>query len=135
MGKNKDIKRMIDNMNKNESIDNNNIENNYDHLQKTLEIEKTNIIKPIINDPNDEYLIFECPNCNLQIQVYKNEINCCVFRHGIYKNTYQQIPPHLSKIECDELLKNNKIYGCCIPFYFCKNKIINESTIIICDYI
>lgn len=40
MGKNKDIKRMIDNMNKNESIDNNNIENNYDHLQKTLEIEK-----------------------------------------------------------------------------------------------
>lgn len=58
-----------------------------------------------------------------------------MFRHGIYKNTYQQIPPHLLKIECDELLKNNKIYGCCTPFYFCKNKIINESTINICDYI
>lgn len=32
--------------------------------KKTLEIEKkTNIIKHIINDPNDEYLIFEFLNC------------------------------------------------------------------------
>lgn len=154
MGKNKHIKNNIknennvsvvddiinheNNINITENINNNETDNDidkYKHIQKTLNKNESKIIKPILNDSNDLFLIFECPNCDTQIQVFKNETNCNIFRHGVYKNTYEQIPPHTSKIDCEELLKNDKVFGCCCPFYFCKEPNINDSKIIICDYI
>jgi hypothetical protein len=104
-------------------------------IQKTLNDDESNIIKPIISDPKDPYLIFECPVCNLLIQVNKNETNCCIFRHAVYKETYDQVSPHINKITCEELLDNDKVFGCCKPFYFIKASNINESNIIMCDYI
>lgn len=73
----------------------------------------------------------KCPHCEEYIII--EQINCAIFRHGVFKNNFIQINPHLSKNECDELIKNNLIYGCGKPF-----KIILENNVwisVICDYI
>ena len=72
---------------------------------------------------------FTCPHCNISIIVMKNEMNCRIFRCGEYKKTRQPIPPHLPKNLCDELVKNDLIYGCGKPFIFKNDKLE------ICDYI
>ncbi len=76
-----------------------------------------------------DYLIVECPHCSEPILIFKKEINCKIFRHGVLKSTNQQIDPHLPKSECEFLVKNEKIYGCGGPF-----KIENECSVI-CDYL
>jgi len=65
---------------------------------------------------NNELLSFQCPHCNLPIDVLKTDLNCCIFRHGIYKNTFQQVDPHLNKSMCDKLVEENLVIGCCKPF-------------------
>lgn len=72
-----------------------------------------------------------CPHCSIMIEVL--ELNCKIFRCGIYKSTGEQINPHLSKIECDNLVKNDEIYGCGKPFQIVDNTppfIVKK-----CDYI
>lgn len=59
-------------------------------------------------------MIIQCPHCNQTIEVI--ELNCCIFRCGIYKATFQQIDPHSPKEQCDSLVNNNLIYGCGKPF-------------------
>jgi hypothetical protein len=73
-------------------------------------------------------LIVTCPHCNIPIII--DELNCKIFRHGVFKNTNQQINPHASKIECDDYITNDLIYGCGKPF-----KIIDNNNVEICDYI
>lgn len=75
------------------------------------------------------YNIYECPHCQDKILIYQNELNCRIFRHGVYKQNMQQIPPHLDKTRCDQLFENGLIYGCGKPFR------ITEHSIEICDYI
>ena len=72
-----------------------------------------------------------CPHCHCLIMI--EEVNCAIFRHGVFKNTFEQIPPHLSKSECEHLIYENSIYGCGKPFRLVKvdDKYIPE----ICDYI
>lgn len=81
---------------------------------------------------NDFYHM-NCPHCEDEIIVYKDELNCKIFRHGIYKDSYQQINPHMNKINCDKLVLENKVYGCAKPFQIIK--IENKLYITICDYI
>lgn len=81
----------------------------------------------------DNFYIFNCPHCNQKIQVGKDEVNCRIFRCGIYKNNCKPIPPHTSKDECDRLKNNNLIYGCSKPFKFVTIDKINSINI--CDYI
>ncbi len=71
--------------------------------------------------------VVNCPYCDISIII--EQINCGIFRCGIFKDTYKQVDPHLSKIECDKLILNNSIYGCSKPF-----QVIN-NTIVKCDYI
>lgn len=79
----------------------------------------------------EKIIIVKCPHCNENIII--EEINCAIFRHGIYKNNLQQIDPHMKKDNCDELTKNDEIYGCGKPFLIKK---IDENWISeICDYI
>jgi hypothetical protein len=63
-----------------------------------------------------DYIIVTCPHCNDYIEILKKHFNCKIFRHGMFKNNGEQIPPHLEKTKCDELLANNEIYGCGKPF-------------------
>jgi len=77
-------------------------------------------------------IVVECPHCNATVLVEK--LNCRIFRHGTLKTNYQQINPHASKDECDNLLINNMIYGCSKPFKIVvgENK---EFVAVICEYI
>lgn len=75
-----------------------------------------------------EYII-DCPHCNEKILVYAKDLNCKIFRHGIYKHNFQQINPHLDKQSCERLYSSGQVYGCCKPFYF------DGKQLGICDYI
>jgi len=76
-------------------------------------------------------LVIECPHCNEPILI--EQLNCKIFRHGVFKLTNQQINPHLSKDKCDELILNNLIYGCGKPFKIITND--DNFKVEICDYI
>ena len=76
-------------------------------------------------------LIINCPHCNDIVLI--EELNCKIFRHGIIKNTCEQINPHATKIECDNYIKNNLVYGCAKPFRIIEYE--NNYSVEICDYI
>jgi hypothetical protein len=83
-----------------------------------------------------DHITFLCPHCQCCILVNLKELNCRIFRHGIYKsgvNIGKQIDPHMKKSLCDELINKNLIYGCGKPF-----KIVKVNNIFVaepCDYI
>jgi hypothetical protein len=85
--------------------------------------------KQIIYVKDLEGWIFSCPHCLGQVFVKVHEINCQIFRHGMYKLDGGQLPPHLPKSECVRLIETNQIEGCAKPFKF------NGETVEICDYI
>ena len=78
-------------------------------------------------------IYINCPHCKQVIEVLKSHFNCKIFRHGVFKDTYTQIDPHLPKVQCDKLVAENKIFGCGKPFRLVieGNKFKTE----ICDYI
>jgi len=81
-------------------------------------------------------IIVVCPHCNENVLIDK--LNCCIFRHGIIKQTMVQIQPHLNKIECDKLINSKAIYGCGKPFFVKKRNIEgykDEYIAEVCDYI
>ena len=86
-------------------------------------------ISPLIED-NNAY-IFECPQCGLFVLVNKKETNCCIFRHAVMKNTYQQIGPHTKKETCEKLKQENKVFGCAKPFRI----ILSKKHVETCGYI
>ena len=77
----------------------------------------------------DNFYIFQCPHCQIYIEVHKNETNCKIFRCGIYKSNNQPINPHSPKTVCDELKEKDLIHGCGKPFIF-KDTYVEE-----CEYI
>ncbi len=80
-------------------------------------------------DNLNELFIVKCPydECGVFIEILA--INCAIFRCGIYKNTYQQLNPHLPENECKLLKSQDLILGCGQPF-----KLINKIATK-CDYI
>ena len=82
---------------------------------------------------DDNYIIVQCPHCKDYILVFKKELNCKIFRHGIFKDTMKQIDPHLKKDECDRLVTQNLIIGCGKPFQIIEDN--GSFKTIICDYI
>jgi hypothetical protein len=80
---------------------------------------------------NKNPIIVKCPHCQEYIEIL--EINCAIFRHGILKDSGQQIDPHASKELCSQYIEHDLIYGCGKPF-----KVIVKDNILeteICDYI
>lgn len=75
--------------------------------------------------------IVKCPHCDEYIMI--EEINCKIFRHGVFKNNGTQIDPHSSKKLCDYYIENNLIYGCGKPFILVVNN--NNYKAEICNYI
>lgn len=76
-------------------------------------------------------IIVECPNCNGWIEIL--QINCGIFRHGIFKDTLEQINPHADKEYCDNVISKDLIYGCGKPFKLLYKN--SEYKTIKCDYI
>ena len=58
--------------------------------------------------------VITCPSCSSPVLI--EQINCAIFRHGIFKRNGTQIPPHSSEADCDAFVKNELIYGCGKPF-------------------
>lgn len=76
-------------------------------------------------------MIVICPHCDMLIEI--EQLNCGIFRHGIYKNTMKQLEPHAPKNICLDVIEKDMIYGCGGPF---KVEILNEEYVVtICDYI
>ena len=80
-----------------------------------------------------DYMILNCPHCEDLVVVYIKELNCHIFKHGIYKTTLKQIEPHMKKDRCDYLFDNKLTYGCGKPFRIIKND--NKYCVEICEYI
>ena len=85
-----------------------------------------------ISEHSPIQLIITCPHCNECIIIA--ELNCCIFRHGVFKSSGEQIPPHSPKTDCDEYVKQGIIYGCGKPFQIIcgENGVYSVQT---CDYI
>jgi hypothetical protein len=78
-------------------------------------------------------LFLQCPYCLGTVEVKETEINCSIFRHGIFKHNGEQIPPHSPKQDCDRYIAEDSIYGCGGPFRLVKT---NQCwTAEVCDYI
>ena len=72
----------------------------------------------------------ECPHCADMIEIL--QINCGVFRHGVFKKNQQQINAHAPEEFCKNVFENELIYGCGKPF-----KVINingQYIAVICGY-
>ncbi len=71
--------------------------------------------------------IYKCPNCNTIWEI--QEMNCGIFRCGVYKSTWKQIDPHLDEKACNAI--KTIIWGCGFPLRFDKD--LNKF--IVCKYI
>jgi hypothetical protein len=78
-----------------------------------------------------EGIIVECPHCKGIVVI--QELNCHIFRHGVMKDTGNQIDPHASKEVCDLYVYAKMIYGCGKPFKVVK--IEDNYVAEICEYI
>ena len=82
---------------------------------------------------DNNIICVNCPHCDEYVAINLFEINCAIFRHGVFKDTLQPIPPHSSKEFCDSLKERDFIFGCGKPF---RLTIINyQYKTVICDYI
>lgn len=88
---------------------------------------------------NEDSIIIACPHCTESVIIEKKQIRCGIFRHGVYKTTYKQIHPHLSKKKCEELIRRAEIMGCGKPFRLIQKKKNQSSELVylteVCDYI
>ena len=76
-------------------------------------------------------IIITCPHCGQFAEIL--ELNCRIFRCGIFKHNLQQIPPHETKEICDDLKLRDVIFGCGKPFRIMENSGVMEA--VACEYI
>ena len=62
-----------------------------------------------------------CPHCSGMVEVL--EINCAIFRHGVFADTGQQVPPHCTQEEHLQWVRSGRLIGCGFPF-----RVRREST-------
>jgi hypothetical protein len=78
-----------------------------------------------------EIFIF-CPHCGQACEIL--ELNCRIFRCGVFKGTMLQLDPHAPKQVCDALVSSGQIHGCGKPF-----KALTDASgaivAVVCDYI
>jgi len=84
-----------------------------------------------------ECWIFQCPHCDQFAEVLKNQVNCQIFRHAVYKNNINlPINPHASKQVCDALVAQGQVYGCAKPFrIIMASSPEGKNRVIQCEYI
>jgi hypothetical protein len=79
----------------------------------------------------EKQMIVICPHCKDYILI--QELNCGIFRHGVFKSNGQQIGPHEPKQLCDSYVEEKLIYGCGKPFRLTKTG--EKFEIEVCEYI
>ena len=78
--------------------------------------------------------IIECPHTECKQAIEIIELNCKIFRCGIFKHNFKQIDPHSPKDVCDKLVATGAIYGCGKPFQIVPD-ISGGMKVVICEYI
>jgi hypothetical protein len=63
-------------------------------------------------------IVVQCPHCSDFIFI--DQLNCQIFRHGVFISNREQINPHASKEVCDSLIQRKLIHGCGKPFKLVK---------------
>jgi hypothetical protein len=96
--------------------------------------------KHVLLDSETRNYIFECPHCELLVEVPQDQVNCHIFRHGYFYTKVNnhiiltnQMNPHTSKEECDRLKKENRIIGCGNPFRLTQKE--GQYIVEVCGYI
>jgi hypothetical protein len=77
-------------------------------------------------------IVVQCPYCGDFIFI--DQLNCQIFRHGVFISNGEQINPHASKEVCDSFIQRKLIHGCSKPFKLVK---MNDGTFVAekCNYI
>lgn len=78
--------------------------------------------------------MFNCPNCDGTIIVQINEVNCLIFRHGVYSQGHkigQPINPHETKENIDKMVDEKLIDGCGKPIQMNQN----HTKVYSCSYV
>jgi hypothetical protein len=77
--------------------------------------------------------VVSCPHCTDEILI--EQLNCCIFRHGVFKTSLMQIGPHTAKHICDDYVEKGLIYGCGKPFQVVKDTTNGQFQAVVCGYI
>ena len=80
----------------------------------------------------DGLIFFECVKCGIGIIIPINELNCKIFRCGVYKDTNIPINPHTLKETCKQLVDQKLILGCGCAFELLKTT--DSFDVVECDY-
>jgi hypothetical protein len=78
----------------------------------------------------EDFVLTSCPKCGTTIQIFKRDINCRIFRCGIFKASNQPIAPHAAKAQIDAWLAQGRLHGCGQPF-----RLNAKNSAEVCDYI
>ncbi|NDE17926.1 hypothetical protein EBZ80_23675 [bacterium] len=83
------------------------------------------------------WLSFACPHCHVWVTVHRPEVNCGIFRHGVFRETGQPVPPHASQPDCEQWHATDQIWGCGKPFRLSRGAggVDDGFRVDICDYI
>lgn len=103
--------------------------------------EPTEPPKPVVVQPppmpkkhklnNEGGFVVQCPHCQEPTIILS--VNCAIFRHASYKHNYEQVSPHASKQECERLIREGKVLGCCMPFRLIQKG--SEYEAVKCDFV
>lgn len=102
-------------------------------FKKKTYLEKKNKVR---DGAQKMIIIVSCPHCHGMVLI--EQLNCKIFRHGVFEGTYQQIPPHASEQECTTWFKTKQIVGCGKPFKLQLNNNNNNQEkweAVVCDYV
>ena len=92
-----------------------------------MAVQSFQLLQSVVSEELD-YQLFDCPVCQLPLQIFKREIDCAIFRHAIMKNG-TIVGSHASKEEIDKLIATDSIWGCGAPIRLIGDKLEK------CDYI
>jgi len=76
--------------------------------------------------------VVQCPHCFEYVCI--DEVNCGIFRHGVYKHTMLPVDPHATYDQCQVIILSDTCFGCVKPFRLEKNS-LNVVTAVKCGYI
>lgn len=106
-------------------------------LQSALPARLASVVAPAPPPPPRTLVVhrFECPHCRGSIELLNTELACRILRHGTFKQSGAQIPQHLPEAMCNELVAQNKIWGCGKPIKIVQDTTSGQEVCVACDYI
>ena len=91
-------------------------------------------MNPLQYNAQDDAFTFSCPHCKDLVQVLRGDMNCQIFRHGVYRHSGQPLGPHTSEDKCRDVVNRGLVYGCAGPF---RVRLTDDTTgtVETCEYI